>query len=322
MPLLELTLHSSACHGRFFSQGETREPVVVLSDSIAACVLVYSPSPILMPISDTPKNQHLAAAVSATLRVNSGAGVVLAGGPGCTRVIVTAYHVVKDRAPDVILNYRGREIPTTVVYEDERRDVALVSMPADLEMDSIPLYHSTDGVALGDEVWIVGYPTGWTGTVPVVGNGRLAAVGPECWVNADSTWGNSGGPVVVLTPYGPHVVGIVLGRAGETHAEAKTLHTKFLDAEQRLSEEMDAFARRVAEARDKLSSGWKWPIVWQFRQLISSLINMFGVATTSSLEVGVYAFKAAGRLSESVDQHFRTGYVRMATFDDIADAKG
>ena len=275
-----------------------------------------------MPISDIPKNQHLATAVSATLRVNNGAGVVLAAGQGRTRVIVTAYHVVKDRAPDVILNYRGREIPTTVIYTDESRDVALVSMPGDLETDSIPLYQSTDGVALGDEVWIVGYPTGWTGTVPVVGSGRLAAVGPECWVNADSTWGNSGGPVVVLTPHGPHVVGIVLGRAGETHAEAKILQAKFLEAELRLTKETEAFAGRVAKARDKLSSGWKWPIIWQFRQLLSLLIDMFGFATSSSLEVGAYAFKAAGRLSESVDQHFRTGYVRMATADDIADARG
>jgi hypothetical protein len=162
---------------------------------------------------------------------------------------------------------------TTFLLADGEADVAVLADLPEIPGGSLRVAEA-DVLAVGDDIWLAGFPTGWKGNVPIVVRGTVAGVGEETWINADGTWGNSGGPVVVLSGSGPVVVGLVLGPAGQVHAD-------LADAKQEIKVTTDLIQR----ANDPGNSGHRL------------FAPELGLATA---------------MTDFVERHFRTGYLRIA----------
>jgi len=131
---------------------------------------------------------------------NTGIGAAIAWGDG--GLFVTSAHV--NRSPRmIVLTPEGRRVPGEVVWQERRRDVALVRAPG----AAMPPVQTADpsGMRPGSLVLAIGHPFG---LVDAVSTGVLQSVGELpleldfeggrlCWVQADVRLGpgNSGGPL-------------------------------------------------------------------------------------------------------------------------------
>jgi serine protease Do len=142
---------------------------------------------------------RLRSSVAQIVNGNFGLGAAIAWGDG---VFVTNAHVI--RSPRItVVTPEGRRVPGELIWQERRRDIALVRAPG----ASMPKVWTTDpsGMRPGSLVMAIGHPFG---LVDAVSTGVLQAVGELPlefdfegrslrWVQADVRLGpgNSGGPL-------------------------------------------------------------------------------------------------------------------------------
>jgi serine protease Do len=142
-----------------------------------------------------------------TVQVHSGGRSAGAGVVWLRRgVVVTNAHVATGPAAEVVLP-DGRVLQARVIARDPRRDLALLSAPAE---DLEPALHAdARGLRAGELVVALGHPLGVTYAMAlgVVHRAPTGARGPAGWLHADIRLapGNSGGP---LADTAGRVVGI------------------------------------------------------------------------------------------------------------------
>jgi hypothetical protein len=237
-----------------------------------------------MSLQQTPRKREWAALSQATVRVEGATGVVIQ--PQEARCVLTAFHVIKDQHSPMVKWPGGME-RVYVLKTDPTCDLALLDCPGGLKVDPIRLLDSGEDVHPGDEILVAGFPTGWSGIHPVLANGVVAGVDTETWVNADGTWGNSGGPVVYWNMQEWRLVAVILGRGG---AVEKAL-------EQTIRQTQNA--------------------VLQLNQIARFMPG----GEISGINIPAFARFVASNLqatSEFISTHFRSGYVRVATIDNIS----
>lgn len=131
-----------------------------------------------------------------------GSGVVIAGGAsGEQSIVLTAYHVVRDRASDALIieTSDGRQYPGRFVGGGENPDLAVLEST---QLISGIAELTEDEVALGDDVAIAGYGGGQLGWQQGrVSNTQLSHMGTRELVyfeiaGAIARSGDSGGPVL------------------------------------------------------------------------------------------------------------------------------
>jgi S1-C subfamily serine protease len=236
-----------------------------------------------MAFGARPRDSELSQLADATVRVAGGSGVVVK--PRDVRCVLTAFHVVKGKSR-VLLRWATGSAEADVLKSDPARDLALLDCPETLTAAPVTVGDDQVDVRVGDEVWIAGYPSGWADNSPVFSTGIIGGVGQEVWVNADATWGNSGGPVIIRHGSEIRLVGAVLGRGGA-----------------------------VEKALDDTTS--------QLRQAVQQLqgVGAGGSVQLMGIDFGRFAQFSANALrvcSEFIGTHFRSGYVRVATSKDLA----
>ena len=133
---------------------------------------------------------------------SAGAGVVWRRGG----LVVTNAHVATSPRSEVVLP-EGRSVQARLIARDPRRDLALLSTPAD---DLEPALHAdARGLRPGELVVALGHPLGiaYAAALGVVHRAPSNAAGPAGWLHADIRLapGNSGGP---LADASARVVGV------------------------------------------------------------------------------------------------------------------
>jgi hypothetical protein len=234
------------------------------------------------------RDPALAEMVRATVRVEQGAGFLVRNSSG-QRIVVTARHVVAGRSA-VMLRWPGGSTSGTVLTEDKSSDLAIVTDSPAMPGKGMQLLPSSESLSLGDPIWLAGFPDGWQDLSPVIGQGVIAGIGTETWINADGTWGNSGGPVVVVREGAPFVVGAVLRRGGE--------------AERALQDAIQT----LRESRDRVAAATR-----------NSNLMIPGLDVVGFVRYSANAFAA---LADFIRDHFRSGYVAIASRDQIASIMG
>lgn len=133
-------------------------------------------------------------------------------------VIITAGHVVSNcNASDlIILNFRWEEIEVKDVVIDDKYDLALLRTKSKIKGKSLPIC-SSESLLIGSQISTWGYPTGYTGGVPLLTSGYLSGIqsfqvdsgqNVRKWVvNAAFNSGNSGGPLLEIE--NGEVIGVV-----------------------------------------------------------------------------------------------------------------
>src|SRR5262245_48337938 len=163
-------------------------------------------------------DEMLEKVMGATLGVNGGSGVVLAAPRTHAPVLLTARHVVAD-GPQATIRWSGRVRAERVIATDAGADIALVDVPRELEDHGLEL----GPCEVAEEIWLLGFPSGWQDSVPLVSKGTIAGVASSCaWVDGSASWGHSGGPVVAVREE-PVVVGGIIGAAGRVHRELEDM---------------------------------------------------------------------------------------------------
>jgi Trypsin-like peptidase domain len=226
-----------------------------------------------------PRHRGWAAVVRATVRVGSGSGVVIRSGSAA--VIATAQHVVEDNREHRIRWPEGFA-DRTVVVRDESNDLAILASPPELEDFAISVVDADHESEIGDDVCASGFPSGWDETHPVLARGVVAGLGSENWVNLDGTWGNSGGPLCRIMNSRPFVVGILLGRAGD-------VNEKLADLRKGLEQSRGALQAPKAHLAG-VNPEWQ------------GLLGVLNIAK---------------EISELMEDHFRTGFLRFAAASDL-----
>jgi Trypsin-like peptidase domain len=182
------------------------------------------------------------AALSSTVRVNGGTGIIVAQTPSHAGVIATAQHVLTTEQV-VRVRWRDGESEVDVVARDPELDVALVAVPRELEDRGVQI----GPCELGDEAWLLGYPIGWTGDDALLSRGFVSGLLPRvAWIDGSVSWGHSGGPAIVLRDDVPVVVGTVVGDASRAHDKLQEL-IRLARQEQQTVEAM--IADRVSRGR-------------------------------------------------------------------------
>lgn len=131
---------------------------------------------------------------------------------GKTYYALTNQHVVGKATDISVMLYNGKEIKAKLVGSDTRKDIALISFESEEELRIAGLGDS-DGTEVGDIVFAIGSPMGYTSSVT---QGIISAVGRHGGPNKSNVndfiqtdtainQGNSGGPLVNI--YG-NVIGI------------------------------------------------------------------------------------------------------------------
>jgi serine protease Do len=133
---------------------------------------------------------------------SAGAGVVWRRGG----LVVTNAHVATSPRSEVVLP-EGRSVQARLIARDPRRDLALLSTPAD-ELEPA-LHADARGLRPGELVVALGHPLGisYAAAFGVVHRAPTGAAGPAGWLHADIRLapGNSGGP---LADASARVVGV------------------------------------------------------------------------------------------------------------------
>ena len=133
---------------------------------------------------------------------SAGAGVVWRRGG----LVVTNAHVATSPRSEVVLP-EGRSVQARLIARDPRRDLALLSTPAD-ELEPA-LHADARGLRAGELVVALGHPLGisYAAALGVVHRAPTGAAGPAGWLHADIRLapGNSGGP---LADASARVVGV------------------------------------------------------------------------------------------------------------------
>ena len=133
---------------------------------------------------------------------SAGAGVVWRRGG----LVVTNAHVATSPRSEVVLP-EGRSVQARLIARDPRRDLALLSTPAD-ELEPA-LHADARGLRPGELVVALGHPLGiaYAAALGVVHRAPSNATGPVGWLHADIHLapGNSGGP---LADASARVVGV------------------------------------------------------------------------------------------------------------------
>ena len=133
---------------------------------------------------------------------SAGAGVVWRRGG----LVVTNAHVATGPRSEVVLP-EGRSVQARLIARDPRRDLALLSTPAD-ELEPA-LHADARGLRPGELVVALGHPLGvaYAAALGVVHRAPSGATGPAGWLHADIRLapGNSGGP---LADASARVVGV------------------------------------------------------------------------------------------------------------------
>ena len=238
-----------------------------------------------------PKNPDLAALINATVRVNSAAGFVLDRGSGIPQVVISASHVVKNNPANITITINRKTSSASELIKNDTADVSILTVSGNLGASGLQLIDSAEPIALGDEVWSSGFPSGWNGPAAVLSRGIVAGVAekeePSPWLHIGGNWGCSGGPIVALTSKGPRVIGIVLGGAGSPNDEIKATID---DQPFRTHLEDQATAVRARNP----APGWL-------------VIN--GILSTMGNMIGFFGRR--------INEHYRTGFIRIATAEQI-----
>lgn len=116
--------------------------------------------------------------------------------------ILTNYHVIKNASEIIITLWENKKIEykAEIIGQDEKLDVALIKIDADIKLPVAPLGDS-DAMELGQWVMAIGNPFGLGGTVTagiVSQKGRVIGAGPyDNFIQTDASInpGNSGGPL-------------------------------------------------------------------------------------------------------------------------------
>lgn len=204
------------------------------------------------------------------------------------RLVVTAAHVLSsDAAKATIKTASGRCYSLDVILRNAQTDVALLADRPEMQETFLGLYDD-DVILVGDEVWLAGFPVGWDEEpTPVFSCGIVAGIGRETWLNIDANWGQSGGPVFVLTDAGPKVVGIVRGPGGRASKDLDGA----IQGLKLLHADLEILARTGGQ-------GW-----------VGGLdMKRFALTTATSLK----------EISALVRDHFRSGNVRIVSLQDLS----
>lgn len=179
-----------------------------------------------MPLLRTAQDTRLAEALSATVRINQGTGIIC-DIPGYAQCIITAEHVIENSLDsDILIRHQNETHFPITVFRNKEIDIAVMYCSHKFPVHGPAFLDDGEQLDFTDDLWIIGYPQGWEENIPIVTHARIAGVGTQTWVASDCSWGSSGGPVVYLADDGPQLVGIVIGEAGEVHNDLKrTLRT-------------------------------------------------------------------------------------------------
>lgn len=206
-------------------------------------------------------------------------------------MFVTAAHVATGARVAVRTRGRGAECDVLMRYEDD--DLAVVADRP--EIDAVPL-PVAELVAAGEATVLAGYPLGWNEDEALVASGHVGGVrreAEELWLNADSSWGHSGGPAVAMIDGVPCVVGIILGAAGEAHERLRQLQGQLAHRRSEVvSLEQQARGGRTHVIGGERAFDNPWPVVKALAGVAQDLVRLLD------------ATRAA------VEEHFRTGFVR------------
>jgi len=80
-----------------------------------------------------------------------------------TDLLVTCHHVVQDRETITVMGRNLKEFEAEVIRTDEERDLAFLR--ADKDFSEFIELGSIDGISIGDYVYAVGSPSGYTNTL-------------------------------------------------------------------------------------------------------------------------------------------------------------
>jgi S1-C subfamily serine protease len=229
--------------------------------------------------------------LGACVRVGGGTGFLIERGE--VRIILTAEHVVRDQS-SVPVRWRGGITTLRVLHADRDRDLAVVEDAPGLS--TVKALTISEHVAhVGQDVAFAGYPSGWAELTPVFQRGTIAATADQLWLDGSANRGNSGGPVVTWEdPSDLRVIGVVLGRAGSVSAALRD------------------FGARANQIK-------QWAANFQSGHLVGSDEGVWVDPAGSALRLA-----AAGMvdLAKLLDEHFRTGLVRLAGVEAIRHALG
>jgi hypothetical protein len=246
-------------------------------------------------MSRDPRDPALDAMLGATVRVAEGSGVVIRNG-GVT-LIATANHVVRD---GTTRHVRCGELSAdcSVVTKHEESDLALLTAPPTFDEVALEIAGDSAFARVGDAVWASGFPRGWRGDRPLLARGAIAGFGDENWVNLDGTWGQSGGPLCRIAAGVPLVVGILLGNASDSSDELIKSREAFQRG-RRMSEEMIGKADELLATRMQEPGG-----------LFAGIQRLAALLFSQTVMAG-------GMVTELIDEHFRTGFLRFADASEI-----
>lgn len=132
------------------------------------------------------------AVVTIKARGDSGSGTIV----GSQGLIITNEHVVRQaRGGQVnVITANGRNYSGQVIATDPNHDLALVKLNTQGNFPTIPLADG-DGIQVGQHVYAIGNPFGFSGTLTT---GILSRIAPNGDLQTDAAInpGNSGGPLL------------------------------------------------------------------------------------------------------------------------------
>jgi Trypsin-like peptidase domain len=237
-----------------------------------------------------PRSPGLRRLMDAVVRVRGATGVMFLNGD--VRLIATAWHVVKTKPANAVVRRGAFSFVASMLGHNEETDLAILADDPRLPGSPLALLDADMPLAPGDEIHIGGFPAGWAGEPPLLSSGTVAGNDGELWLNADTTWGHSGGPVCAVTGEVPYLAGIVRGGVGSLRYDLE-----------RLVSELTTSAQKLGNAANAQGGGG-------FAVGTAMGIVSFGaVAETTG--------KALAALAEFGAAHFRTGYTRAASVDGL-----
>ncbi|MBI3200842.1 MAG: trypsin-like peptidase domain-containing protein [Myxococcales bacterium] len=241
-----------------------------------------------MHIASIPSHKGLADAFSATVRLDEGAGFLLARGE--SRFLVTAEHVVRGKE-QVAVHHRRCSVNVPVLARDTECDIALLDdrLPDDLPCLAFP--RDDFRLSVGDAVWALGFPDQWSALQPLLSRGHLAGVDGNLWLALDAGFGSSGGPVVTIADDQVLAIGMVRARAGKP----KPWLVEGLGLARELRVEFEAKLARVPPDPPTLTQ----------------------LAEAASYEDSLRQASTLEGIIEAVDEHFRTGFVEAIPIDSL-----